>query len=105
MGTFHNLDNEEVIFIYLSNQKFLEKYNEVFEIGGIESYTDLSESTVISTFKQLTEEDIMELLEDPHYKYCLSVEKKLKPIVDIIQDAFPDLYDKVVECFTKPPLE
>lgn len=101
MSNYHNLSNEEIIFIYLSNEKFLDQYRFIFKDGGLETITDLPENTYIVNFKQFSEEELLELQQDEHYKYCLKVEEKLAPIVEIIEDSFPDLYDKVVACFKK----
>ena len=99
MSNYHNLDNEEIVFIYLTNKRFVEKYNIIFEEGGIESVMDLSESTYVVGFRKMNEQDLINLLDDPHYKYCLSVDEKLTPIVELIRDTFPELYDTVEKSF------
>lgn len=100
MSNYHNLDNEELIFVYLTNKRFVDKYNFIFEEGGIESVMDLSSDTYVVGFRKMSEQDLINLLDDPHYKYCLSVDEKLTPIVEIIRDTIPDLYDKVEKSFT-----
>ena len=100
MSKYHNLDNEEVIFLYLSNRKFVEQYDIIFEQGGVESVMDLSDSAYVVGFKQMSEQDLMDLMDDPHYKYCLSVDKKLEPIVELIRETLPELYTKVENSFT-----
>ena len=65
MSGYHSLDNEEVIFVYLTNKKFLDQYNMIFDQGGIESIMDLSESAYVVGFKQMTEQDLIDLLDDP----------------------------------------
>ena len=101
MSGYHSLDNEEVIFVYLTNKKFLDQYNMIFDQGGVESIMDLSESAYVVGFKQMTEQDLIELLDDPHYKYCVAVDKKLEPIVELIREELPKLYNKVSESFGK----
>jgi hypothetical protein len=100
MSKYHNLDNEEVIFLYLSNRKFVEQYDIIFEQGGVESVMDLSDSAYVVGFKQMSEQDLMDLMDDPHYKYCVSVDKKLEPIVELIRETLPELYTKVEKSFT-----
>jgi hypothetical protein len=39
-------------------------------------------------------------MEDSHYKYCLSVDKKLSPIVELIRETLPELYTKVEKSFS-----
>ena len=101
MSGYHGLDNEEVVFVYLTNKKFLDQYNMIFDQGGVESIMDLSETAYVVGFKQMTEQDLMDLLDDPHYKYCQTVDKKLEPIVELIREELPKLYDKVLQSFGK----
>jgi hypothetical protein len=101
MSNYHNLDNEEVIFIYLTNRRFVEQYDVIFEQGGIESTVDLSEHAYVVGFKQMSEQDLLDLTQDAHYNYCLSVDSKLGPIVEIIKETLPDLYNKVLKSFTE----
>jgi hypothetical protein len=100
MSKYHNLDNEEVVFLYLSNKKFVDQYDIIFEQGGIESIMDLSDSAYVVGFKQMSEQDLLDLMDDPHYKYCVKVDKKLGPIVELIRETLPDLYTKVEKSFT-----
>ena len=99
MSKYHNLDNEEVVFLYLSNRKFVDQYDIIFEQGGIESVMDLSDSAYVVGFKEMSEQDLLDLMDDPHYKYCLGVDKKLSPIVELIRETLPDLYIKVEKSF------
>ena len=99
MSKYHNLDNEEVVFLYLSNKKFIDQYNTIFENGGIESIMDLSDSAYVVGFKEISEQDLLNLMDDPHYKYCVSVDKKLSPIVELIRETLPELYTKVETSF------
>jgi len=100
MSKYHNLDNEEVVFLYLSNKKFVEQYDIIFEQGGIESIMDLSDSAYVVGFKQMSEQDLLDLMDDSHYKYCINVDKKLSPIVELIRETLPELYDKVEKSFS-----
>ena len=99
MSKYHNLDNEEVIFLYMSNKKFVDQYNIIFEQGGIESVMDLSDSAYVVGFKEMSEQDLLDLMDDPHYKYCLSVDSKLSPIVELIRETLPELYITVETSF------
>ena len=104
MSNYHNLDNEEVLFIYFLNKTFVQRYSETLEIGGIEEFVEINENTVINTFKQLTDEALKEMLDSPHYNYCLKIDSKLGPIIELIRDSFPDLYDKVRQSFKNDKL-
>jgi hypothetical protein len=100
MSKYHNLDNEEVVFLYLSNKKFVDQYNIIFEQGGIESVMDLSDSAYVVGFKEMSEQDLLDLMDDPHYKYCVNVDNKLSPIVELIRETLPELYSKVNKSFS-----
>jgi hypothetical protein len=100
MSKYHNLDNEEVVFLYLSNKKFVDQYNIIFEQGGIESVMDLSDSAYVVGFKEMSEQDLLDLMDDPHYKYCVNVDSKLSPIVELIRETLPELYTKVDKSFS-----
>jgi hypothetical protein len=39
-------------------------------------------------------------MDDSHYKYCINVDKKLSPIVELIRETLPELYDKVEQSFS-----
>ena len=101
MSNFHNLDNEEVVFVYLTNKKFIDQYEGIFTNRGVESALDLSENAYVVSFREMSEQDLIGLLDDPHYKYCLAVDNKLAPIVELIQEELPDLYNKVANSFGK----
>ena len=101
MGAYHNLDNEEVVFIFLTNKRFLDQYNTIFEHGGLETVADITPDAYIVTFRPFDEEQLMGMLDDKHYKYCMSIHEKLKPIVELIREELPDLYNKVAEAFVK----
>lgn len=100
MSKYHNLDNEEVVFLYLSNKKFVDQYNIIFELGGIESVMDLSDSAYVVGFKEMSEQDLLDLMDDSHYKYCVNVDSKLSPIVELIRETLPELYTKVEQSFS-----
>ncbi|NBP16058.1 hypothetical protein EBU95_16980 [bacterium] len=101
MGSYHNLDNEEVVFIYLSNRRFIDQYNAIFEQGGLETVADITPDSYIVTFRPFDEEQLLQMMDDTHYKYCLGIDEKLKPIVELIREELPDLYKKVTHSFVK----
>ncbi len=99
MGNFHNLDNEEVLFVYLSNRKFIDKYDKVFEMGGMESSIELDEGSFVTSFREMSDDELYTLMQNPHYQYCVSIEEKLLPIIELIKETLPELYDKVESSF------
>ena len=63
MSNFHNLDNEEVVFVYMTNKKFIEQYEGIFSNRGVESAVDLSDNAYVVSFKEFTEQDLLDMLE------------------------------------------
>jgi hypothetical protein len=101
MGQFHNLDNEDVIFVYLSNERFLEEYELLFEAKSVDKISSVNNDTVMFSSITFSDEEIEEIKNRDHYKYCMSVRNKLGPIVEIIKETLPDIYDKVYKTMTQ----
>jgi hypothetical protein len=91
---FHNLDNREIVFIYLSNLRTLNSIKEMLERKEIESSMPFMGSE-ISFRLALTEESIDKIVTHDYYKCLESVNSKLKVIVDLIRDVDPELYEDV----------
>jgi hypothetical protein len=53
----------------------------------------------ISVFKEMADEDIDEMMESAHYKYCVEIQTKLEPVIDMIQESLPEIYEKVENAF------
>jgi len=75
--TINEFNNEEVLFMYFTNKIDLDSYQHV------------------------NDQDVDEILQTDHYKYCVAVHEKLHPIVELIEEVNPDLYAKVQESFNK----
>jgi hypothetical protein len=97
----HGLTNEEIVFIYKINQKSIDTYNLIVEKQGIYEELEIPEMGYISVFKKMNDEDIEIMMESEHYKMCLQIENKLAPIVDMIEETLPDVYNKVEDIFKK----
>lgn len=104
MGAFHNLNNTEVLHVYFSNKAMLLKYDEMFKYGSIEEMLVLNENTVINKLNVVDDEDLKQIAESDHYKNCVNVESKLYPIIELIREELPDLYDRVKKSFNNPNL-
>ena len=96
-----DLNNEEVLFMYFSNRKWVDTYEDIFEYKSIEDVMSILDFGQIRVTQNLSDEDIERIKETRHYKMALAVEIKLYPLVDMIKDADPDLYESVVDCFKK----
>jgi hypothetical protein len=97
----HGLTNEEIIFIYKINQKSIDTYNFIVEKKGIYDELEIPDMGYISVFKNMSDEDIEVMMESEYYKMCLQIEEKLAPVVDIIEETLPEVYEKVENIFKK----
>lgn len=95
----NELTNEEILYIYFSNKEFLDRYNNIMEIGGIEDVIDILEAGRITVYNRYTEEALNELSEDPHYLIVKHIDKKFEPIASIIEETDPSLFRRVQEAF------
>lgn len=95
----HGLTNEEIIFIYKSNELKINTYNTILEKKGMYNEIEIPEFGFISVFKIMSEEDLEELLESPHFKICVQIQEKLEPVVDIIRETLPEEYEKISKIF------
>lgn len=96
-----DLNNEEVLFMYFSNRKWVDTYDDIFEHKSIEDVMSILDFGQIRVTQNLSDEDIERIKETHHYKMAMAVERKLYPLTDMIQDADPTLYESVVDCFKK----
>jgi len=90
--TINELTNEEVLFMYFENHNWLTRYQSIIKEKVI-----VDQMNIIG----LTEIRVTEKLEAPHYKMCVSVHEKLHPIVELIEEVNPELYNKVQLYFTE----
>jgi len=97
----HGLTNEEIIFIYKINQKSIHTYNLIFEKKGIYEELEIPDMGYISVFRTMNDEDLDDMMESEHYKMCLQIEEKLGPVVDMIEETLPEVYEKVENIFKK----
>jgi len=96
-----DLSNEEVLFMYFSNRKWLDTYEDIFKHGSIEDVMNILDFGEIRVSQSVTDEDIDRIKNSYHYKLALAVEFKLYPLVDMIRDADGNLYQSIVDCFNK----
>jgi len=97
----NELSNEEVLFLYFSNRKWVETYEDIFEHKNIEDRLDILDFGHVTVTRYLHDEDIDDMVKRDHYKYSMSINEKLGPIADIIEEADSVLYNHVKDCFNK----
>ena len=97
----HGVTNEEIIFIYEFSQKSVLSYFLVVEKEGIYDVLELPGLGYTSVFQFMSVEVIEVMLGSEHYLMCLQIENKLAPVVDMIEETLPEVYEKVENIFKK----
>jgi len=92
-----NFTNEELVFLFNRVTKEKEKLEEAIERKFIlnmkKNYQDSGVEFATSA-KPLTDSDIETIKNSTFYTVCLNLEKKLKPVAEIIMDADDDVKTK-----------
>lgn len=99
--SINELSNEEVLFLYFSNRKWLDTYDDIAEHKSIVSGIDILDYGHISVTRFVLDEEIDGMKKTSHYRLANVIEEKLGPLVDLIEDADPTLFNEVKECFNK----
>lgn len=94
MSELGGLSNEQIVFIYLRLKKYADYVNELV----LDAYT--TQKLVIGfgdmqTETTVTDEDLDILLNIPIVQMYMSIEKSLQPIVNIIKETDPELYERI----------
>ena len=85
--------NEELIFIYLRQERFLEIHEDVMADAKTQGMLGMLE---IDTEKYLR------LKNAPHIIMLEQINNKLRPIVELIQDSMPDMYNDIIKLVDNP---
>lgn len=99
--TLNDLGNREVLFIYFSNRKWIDTYEDIFEHKSIEDVMSILDYGQIRITQNLSDEDIDKIQDTQHYKLAIEVHEKLHPVVELIEEVDLGLYDDVKNCFNK----
>ena len=96
MSNLGGLSNEQIVFIYLRLKKYSDYVNELV----LDGYT--TQKLVIGfgdmqTETTITDEDLDVILNIPIVSMYMSIEKSLSPIVEIIKESDPEMYERVSE--------
>lgn len=98
--SYHNLTNEEIVFIYLFSKSIKEQYEIVFENKSI-SQNIPTELGTVKVETLIPGEVLSEMLEAKHYLLMKSVYDKLKPLYEIIADVEPEIVEEIKIIFEK----
>ena len=98
MTKFHGLDNRQIVFCYLNNLNQLEQLEDLIAEAEISSTVPFM-STAVTLSMILTEENLNKLKQHDMYILLNQVNDILYPVVELIKDSDPDLYDDVAAAF------
>jgi len=96
MSNLGGLSNEQIVFIYLRLKKYSDYVNELV----LDGYT--TQKLVIGfgdmqTETTITDDDLDVILNIPIVSMYMSIEKSLAPIVEIIKESDPEMYERISE--------
>jgi hypothetical protein len=98
---FQELNNEEIVLIYLRQRKFLEVHEDLIQQAEhLLTYTGMLDET-----QELLVRNLDKMKSARHVQMLTAINEKLEPIVDLIYEADPDLYDKIDNIVETPVLE
>lgn len=96
-----DLDNREILFIYFSNRKWLDTYEDIFEHKSLEDVMNILDFGQIRITQPLNDEELNKIQESEHYLISSNINNKLEMIVDMIEEADKSLYNEVKDCFNE----
>lgn len=98
--SYHNLTNEEIIFLYNVSSSVIEQYEETFDVKSI-TQTLPTDNGSIEVIVGLPSDILEEIKESKHYLIMKQVSMKLKPLYELIKEVEPDLVRNIDELFSK----
>jgi hypothetical protein len=94
MSELGGLSNEQIVFIYLRLKKYADYVNELILEGYATRKITIGFGDV-QTETKITDDDLEVIMGIPIVSMYLSIEKSLAPIVDLIKDSDPELYERM----------
>lgn len=98
--SYHNLTNEEIIFLYNVAASVVTQYDETFDEKSI-TQTLPTELGSVEVTIGLPAEFLQEIRESKHYTIMKQVYIRLKPLYELIKEAEPELVEEIDSLFTK----
>jgi hypothetical protein len=89
------LSNKEIVFMFFSIENIIFEYEDIFEKHAKMETLEILPGNFITTTAVFSEEEIEEMKNTDHYIQSKAIYDKLKPIVDLIKDSFPQIYNEV----------
>lgn len=101
--SYHNLTNQEIVFLFYISKAIRDQYEDVSKNQSI-TQSIPTDWGVMKVETPIPSDFINEMLESKHYVYMKGINEKLLPIYEIIKDTEPEMVEEISEIF-KPKLE
>jgi hypothetical protein len=100
--SYHNLTNEEIIFLYFVGTSVVTQYEEAFDDNSLTQSiaTDLG---VMEVKTEISKELLEEMLKSKHYVMMKEIVNKLHPIYILIKEAQPEMVSEMDDIFNYKP--
>ena len=92
---FRGLSNEQLIFMYLENNNQLSYFEEIIDNEGIITEIELPLFGTSTHIHKISDELVMTIDKSDLIGYMRGINNILKPIVDLIKEVDPEMYEKV----------
>jgi hypothetical protein len=102
--SFNELSNEDVLYIYFSNKKTLDRYHEIFEEKGINDTINILDMGSVKVFTKLYDDELEELENSELYKTVVKLNDKFESIAYLIEESNPEVYKKIEDLFKSTTL-
>jgi len=96
--SYHNLSNEEIVFLYKVAQSITRQYEEVHKAKVLQQRVP-TEMGVINVETPIPKELIDEMLQGKHYLFMKSIRDKLQTLTELIVEAEPEILETVMSIF------
>lgn len=94
MSQLAGLTNEQIVFIYLRLKKYADYVNELMLEGYSTRKITIGFGDVKAETK-ITDDDLQVIMDIPIVNMYMDIERSLAPIVDIIKDGDPELFERI----------
>ena len=97
---YHNLTNEEIVFLYYMSASVISQYEETFTDETIIQSLPTNNGVIEVTIG-LPKDFVEEIMQSKHYTIMKDVNNKLKPIYELIKDVEPEIVAVIDDLFIK----
>lgn len=88
----NELTAEQIVFINTINDTLIETYEKVIREKGITRDIEIPIIGTIKSFHAIPDDELTDIKNNARYLFAKTIQEKIKPIADFIQEATPDLY-------------